>query len=121
MMKLETKFIEIIPEDLEKEVLYISMEFGTAIHLCPCGCGERVVTPFSPAGWKLIYDGENLTLRPSIENWSSKCKSHYWITDNKIVFAEEWAAGEIKKGRKRDNSLLKRFFNTKKNEKRNKK
>ena len=81
---LVPKFVEYIPTDLEPGVLYISMKYATAIHLCACGCGEKVVTPLSRSDWKLLFDGESITLRPSIGNFEFQCKSHYFITENRI-------------------------------------
>jgi hypothetical protein len=77
MKKLSHKFIEVIPEYLEDGILYISIEHCVAIHKCACGCGKEVVTPISPNRWKLIFDGETVSLNPSIGNWSFKCQSHY--------------------------------------------
>ena len=81
---LQHKLVKSIPNTLENGVLYISMEYATAIHKCCCGCGNEVVTPFSPDGWKLSFDGKTLSITPSIGNWSFKCRSHYWIIKNGI-------------------------------------
>lgn len=88
--RLSLNFSEFIPDALEPGILYITMEYGTAVHLCACGCGEQVITPFSPTDWKLQYDGESITLHPSIGNWSFPCKSHYWIRNSQIRWAESW-------------------------------
>lgn len=85
------KFVEFIPEKLENEVIYISMYYATAVHKCACGCGSEVVTPFSPTDWKLTFNGESISLHPSIGNWSFQCKSHYWIRNNRI----QWASNNI--------------------------
>jgi len=45
---LKHEFVEFIPEDLEQGTLYISIRYKTGTHLCCCGCGNIVVTPFSP-------------------------------------------------------------------------
>ena len=89
-MKLSHKFVEFIPEKLEKGVLYISISYGTASHLCCCGCGREVVTPIARNGWKLTYDGETVSLSPSIGNWNLPCKSHYWISESRVEWAEDW-------------------------------
>lgn len=75
-----------IPDVLDPGVLYISRIYSTAIHLCACGCGQQVVTPLSM--WTLTENalGE-VTLHPSIGNWSFACQSHYWITNSKIIWA----------------------------------
>jgi hypothetical protein len=85
------EFTTIIPDDLMDNILYISMEYATAIHKCCCGCQNKVVTPFSPNDWKFIYNGQTITLYPSIGNWNFSCRSHYWIRDSKI----EWAQSKI--------------------------
>jgi hypothetical protein len=82
--------------------LYISIEYATATHRCPCGCGNRVVTPLSPADWELTFDGETVSLYPSLGNWSLQCQSHYWVRRNQIIWAAKWTGEEIEKGRMRD-------------------
>lgn len=88
-MKIKYKFVQYIPDQIEERTLYISIEFGTAVHKCVCGCGNEVVTPLSPSDWELIYNGETVSLYPSIGNWGFKCESHYWITKGKVKFAEK--------------------------------
>jgi hypothetical protein len=78
-MTMQHKFVEFVPEDIQPNTLYVSVEYGTAVHKCCCGCGEEVVTPLTPTDWKLKFDGESVSLAPSIGNWSFKCRSHYFI------------------------------------------
>ncbi|MEX2374690.1 MAG: DUF6527 family protein [Dehalococcoidia bacterium] len=85
---LRPEFVETVPDSLETGVLYVSMPYATAIHLCACGCRQEVVTPISPSDWQLEYDGEAVTLRPSIGNWRLPCRSHYWIRRGRV----DWAA-----------------------------
>ncbi len=80
---LTPMFTEYIPAEPEPEALYISMPFETAIHLCACGCGTKVVTPFGPHDWVLTFDG-TVTLRPSVGNGQQPCKSHYYIRNDRI-------------------------------------
>jgi hypothetical protein len=81
------KFVEYIPEKLEDGVIYISGPFATVVHKCCCGsCGNKVVTPISPTDWKLSFDGDSISLEPSIGNFQFPCKSHYYIKHNKV----EW-------------------------------
>lgn len=89
-MIVQHRFVEFIPDELEDGILYISLKYCTAIHKCVCGCGNEVVTPISPTDWQLTFDGKTISLYPSIGNWNFKCKSHYWITNNKIRFARKW-------------------------------
>lgn len=82
-------FVQYIPDDkdLKADVIYISNPYRIAVHLCPCGCQKKVVTPFNFAGngWNLYYiDYKGLTIEPSILNkW---CRSHYWIKDSKVIW-----------------------------------
>jgi hypothetical protein len=95
-------FVENIPEALEPGVLYVSMSLASAIHLCACGCGQEVITPLSPTDWRLWFDGENVSLDPSIGNWSFSCHSHYWIRGGKVRWSGSWSAEGIADGRAHD-------------------
>ncbi len=99
-MNIEPEFVEFIPNTLQQGKLYISIKYATASHSCCCGCGSKVVTPLSPIRWSLVYDGRTVSLWPSIGNWALKCKSHYWIRKNKVIWAEEWTDEEIEASRK---------------------
>ncbi|MBP7875236.1 MAG: hypothetical protein KA023_10670 [Bacteroidales bacterium] len=108
---MQHRFVEIIPDAVEDDVLYISLKYCTAIHKCVCGCGNEVVTPISPTDWKLIFDGKTVSLSPSIGNWSFNCQSHYWIKRNKIVYAREWDKEEIQFGRTNDEKRKAKYYN----------
>jgi hypothetical protein len=112
-MILQHKFIDLVPDILEDGVLYISMEYSSAIHKCPCGCGNEVVTPLSPTDWELTFDGKNVSLSPSIGNWNFECKSHYWIIKNKVRFAKKWSDRQIAEVRKEDKSLKTKYYKNK--------
>ncbi|HAY3551889.1 TPA: hypothetical protein JRX79_002297 [Elizabethkingia meningoseptica] len=108
---LQHKFVEFIPEKVEEGILYISIEYCTAIHKCVCGCGNEVVTPLSPTDWKLTFNGKSISLHPSIGNWNFGCQSHYWIRNNKIEFAGRWTEREIRLGRENDMDRKTDYFN----------
>ncbi|NDV56845.1 DUF6527 family protein [Bacteroides sp. 519] len=110
-MMMQHRFVEIIPDAVEDDVLYISLKYCTAIHKCACGCGNEVVTPISPTDWKLIFDGKTVSLSPSIGNWSFNCQSHYWIKRNEIVYAREWDKEEIQFGRTNDKKRKAKYYN----------
>ncbi len=99
---LTPEFIELAPPELQDGVLYVSMRYSTAIHRCCCGCGQKVVTPLSPTDWELLFDGDSLSLTPSIGNWSFKCQSHYWIKKNRVQWAPRWTRQQIEAGRAKD-------------------
>lgn len=100
-MKMRNEFVEYIPKSLENGVLYISMIYSTVVHKCPCGCNEKVVTPLdAEKGWQLNYDGVDITLKPSIGNWTLDCRSHYWIRKSKVSWDGDWKSNEESKNYK---------------------
>jgi hypothetical protein len=107
---LTHEFVEFVPNELSPSTLYISIPFATATHLCVCGCGSRVVTPIHPTGWQLLFDGETVSLRPSIGNWGFRCRSHYWIRNDRVVWAPSMTQEEIERGRQRDRQLVDDYF-----------
>ncbi|RYG31092.1 MAG: hypothetical protein EOO01_35835 [Chitinophagaceae bacterium] len=102
MKTFQHRFVEFVPELLEKGVIYITVEYKSAVHQCACGCGEKVVTPLSPKFWKLTFDGASVSLHPSIGNWSFACRSHYWIKQNQVVWAEDWSEKKVEQNRRKD-------------------
>lgn len=114
MKKLTHKFVSFIPKEIEENVIYISIDYCTAIHKCCCGCGEEVVTPISPVNWQILFDGDTISLEPSIGNWDFPCKSHYWIIRNQVKFSRKWNYREIEKVRKSDSYLREKYFPNKK-------
>lgn len=95
MKKLSHRFVTSVPEELEDGVVYISIEYASVIHKCCCGCGKEVVTPLSPNDWRLIFDGQTISLYPSIGNWSFPCQSHYWIRNGEVEWAPKWSKKQI--------------------------
>ena len=101
-LTLSHEFVEFMPTELHDGVLYVSMPYATVIHKCCCGCGNKVVTPLSPTDWRLTYDGETVSLYPSVGNWSFACQSHYWIDHSAVVRADVWSREHIERGREAD-------------------
>jgi hypothetical protein len=99
---IEPEFVDLMPRELTPGLLYVSIKYATTQHLCACGCGKKVVLPLSPADWSLRYDGETISMSPSIGNWEYTCKSHYWIDRNRIHWGKSWTRKQIEVGRKRD-------------------
>lgn len=109
-MRLTHEFVEYVPEDPAEGTIYVSLPFATAIHKCCCGCGNEVVTPLSPTDWTLIFDGESVSLYPSIGNWSFPCRSHYWIRCSEAVWAPRWSRRKIRAAQARDRLVKERYF-----------
>ena len=107
---LDHQFIRHMPDTLSPGVLYISMEYATASHLCCCGCGEEVVTPFAPAQWKMTFDGDAVSLHPSVGNWLLKCRSHYVLREGKVVDAAPWSENQIAAGIVQDRAARAAMF-----------
>ena len=112
-------FVEEIPPSDELEVgrLYISFPYGTAVHLCACGCGQEVVTPLSPQGWKLVFNGK-FSLTPSIGNFQFPCRSHYFIAEEEIRWCPDtsdfydcpYVKSRKKKGKSKKKKVKTNFF-----------
>lgn len=109
-IRLEHLFVQHIPERLEPGVLYISMEYATAAHRCCCGCDEEVVTPFSPIDWSLTFDGETVSLHPSIGNWNFSCRSHYVIRRGQVIKASTWDDEQVKDNRLKDKAAKASYY-----------
>lgn len=108
--QLEHRFVKHIPERLATGILYVSMEYATSAHSCCCGCGEEVVAPFTPTDWKMTFDGETISLRPSIGNWTLSCRSHYVIDRGKVIEAGRWSDEEVEAERRRDHGAKAHFY-----------
>jgi hypothetical protein len=78
------EFVESFPESLEHGKLYVSIRYRTAAHLCACGCGRKVITPIRRGAWKLEFDGDSITLFPSVGSSNLDCRSHYFIRDGQV-------------------------------------
>ena len=109
-LSIRHEFVEFIPELLANRTLYISIAFATAAHQCFCGCGNKVVTPIHPTGWKLLFDGDTVSLHPSIGNWGFRCRSHYWILRDRAVWARPMSEQEIAAVRRKDRRLTETYF-----------
>lgn len=99
---LVPKFVDNIPDDLVSGVLYVCIRYATVVHLCCCGCDNEVVTPLTPTDWSLIFDGETVSLSPSVGNWSFHCRSHYWLRHNRVEWAPAWSVAKVEYARARD-------------------
>jgi len=104
------KFVEYMPTKLEDNTLYISIEYDIAKHKCACGCGDEIVTTLSPARWQLIYDGETVSLTPSIGNWNHDCNSHYFIKKDKVIWAGDFSKKQIENVINNDKEVLEKHI-----------
>ena len=89
---LRPRFVRAIPADgrqIEEGYLYIALQYNTIVHRCACGCGGLSEIGLGPGLRTIEYDGEKVSLWPSIGARALKCRSHYWIRRNEVVWAEE--------------------------------
>jgi hypothetical protein len=98
-MRFEIQRVHYMPNELKARILYVSEEFGIAMHLCACGCGAKIKTPLGPTEWFVKETKSGPSLRPSVGNWQQACQSHYWITRGEIIWAEKWTPEQIVAGR----------------------
>jgi hypothetical protein len=103
--KIKHEFVEFIPDVLAPGVVYVSIPYATSAHSCFCGCGNKVVTPLSRKGWSVTFDGEAISLHPSVGNYSLSCQSHYFVKSDQVVWAAKPSQQEINEERLRDGLL----------------
>lgn len=90
--RLRLRVVDDVPDRLRPGRLYASIGHGTALHLCPCGCGTEVVTPLDRGGWTLVRLGRRFSLTPSVRARGG-CRSHYWIRDGRVEWARDASTG----------------------------
>lgn len=114
---MDIQVVHRVPEELTYGCLYVCFDCNVTVHLCACGCGEKVVLPIDPDFWSVRYDGENISLTPSVGNFQFPCKSHYWIRDNAIIWVDDSIkelpkpANKKRKKKRRLRERLKKLFN----------
>lgn len=89
LTEFQLSVVRRVPDQLEYGILYVCFECNVVVHPCACGCGEKVVLPLSPSCWSIEYDGEYVSMKPSVGNFQMPCRSHYWIRHNKILWVKD--------------------------------
>ncbi|WP_363318629.1 DUF6527 family protein [Hydrogenophaga sp.] len=110
MKRIDVLHVHYMPDQLQTGLLYVSHEFGTAQHLCACGCGSKIRTPLGPAEWNLKESRAGPTLWPSIGNWQRPCRSHYIIWEGVVHWAGDWTDQQVAAARSRDRRQLEAYF-----------
>jgi hypothetical protein len=103
------EFVEFMPNELADGTIYVSIPYATATHRCCCGCGTEIVTPLTPADWSLIFDGDSVSLYPSVGSSHLPCESHYWIRRDGVIWAPPLGLDAIEAGRESDR-LAKAYY-----------
>lgn len=115
-MKFGLQQVEFMPKELAPNVLYVSEKYGTAAHLCACGCGTKIRTPLGPTEWSVRHDRNGPTLWPSVGNWQLPCRSHYLITNGHIEWANQWSEAHVQAGRANEEARRETYFANRRND-----
>lgn len=109
---IQIHFVDSIPraDAIEDGHLYISLKYNMTSHRCASGCGQLVPLPLSPADWALTYNGDTVSLSPSIGNGVLDCHSHYFIRDSQVIWASDMSASQARQQQAADAELLKRHI-----------
>lgn len=99
---ITAQFVDNVPDNTVDGIVYVSIRYCLAIHRCCCGCGREVTTKLNPSRWALSFDGDTISLSPSIGNWDFPCRSHYWIRRNQVRWARSFSDEEIEEVRQYD-------------------
>ncbi len=111
-MRIELQRVHFMPPALRPGVLYVSEEYGTAAHLCACGCGSKIRTPLGPTEWTLEETEQGPTLRPSVGNWQQPCQSHYWILKGEVRWSKKWTSQKIAAGLRGEQEHRRAYYDT---------
>ncbi|MFZ2512981.1 MAG: DUF6527 family protein [Candidatus Saccharimonadales bacterium] len=109
---MQVHFVDVIPkaEVIQYGHLYISLKYNMTSHRCASGCGQLVPLPLSPADWSLSYNGDTVSLSPSIGNGVLACHSHYFIKNSKVVWASDMSSAQAQQQQAVDAERLKRHM-----------
>lgn len=106
---LSPEVVDSFPRPMSEGTLYVSLVFNSCGHLCCCGCKREVITPLSPAQWSITYDGQDVSLSPSIGSWEIGCKSHYWIKNGRVQWSRQFTQVEIRSNQARDRVAIEKL------------
>jgi hypothetical protein len=108
--------VQYLPNVLQPGILYVSHEYSVAGHICPCGCGSKIITPLGVSEWSFEETDHLATLYPSIGNWQLPCKSHYWIRKGTIEWSYQFDDEQIEAVyRREEKDRIRRFENVEQN------
>jgi len=99
--RLQPLFVADIPDVLEEGVVYLALAYDAMVHLCACGCGREVSTPIGPTDWKISWNGEALSVWPSVGNGALSCRSHYIIDAGRVRWCPNMTDQDIADERRR--------------------
>jgi hypothetical protein len=77
-------FVDSAPERLEPGKIYVSTKYRAIVHLCLCGCNEKVLLRLDPEDWSVTFDGRTISIHDSVGNVGLPCRSHYFVRRNRV-------------------------------------
>jgi len=77
-------FVDSAPEQLEPGKLYVSTKYRAIVHLCLCGCNEKVLLKLDPDEWSFTFDGRTISVHDSVGNVGLPCRSHYIVRRSRV-------------------------------------
>lgn len=115
-MLMKLVFVDTIPkaEYIDEGHFYVSIKYGMTMHRCASGCGQLVPLPLSPVDWSIKYNGETVTLNPSVGNGVLSCNSHYRIVESEVVWSMGMSEAQIERQKKTDEKILIDYINVRK-------
>ena len=64
----------------------------------------------------MIFDGDTVSLSPSVGNWTLDCRSHYVIKRGRVIEAGPWSDEQVASERLRDKKAKATHYSIKKSE-----
>jgi len=80
------EFVDSAPAVLVPGRMYISIKYRAIVHLCLCGCGEKVLLRLAPEDWSVTFDGRSISIHDSVGNVGIPCRSHYIVRRNHVTW-----------------------------------
>src|ERR1700676_5046900 len=102
--------VQYMPGTLEPGILYVAEQYGTAAHLCACGCGAKIRTPLGPDEWSFAEMATGPSLSPSVVNWQQADQAHKWIVGGQVEWAGKWSEKQVAAGRGREEERRRAYY-----------
>lgn len=99
-LRYKHEFVDVVPDEIEEGVLYVSVKYKSVSHLCMCGCGEKVAFRLAPERFGIKFDGKAVSLSPSVGNSNFACRSHYWLEHGEVVWLPPLNDRQIERARR---------------------
>lgn len=99
-MSYRVEHVDRLPAYLEEGIVYTSEEYEVAALKCACGCGHKV-TLLLGDGHEVRDFGGRADIWPSIGVWDAPCRSHFFIKNGEVLWADRWSEEAIQRAMER--------------------